>query len=188
VLAHLFINDILDISKMQSGRYTLDELEVQIESVLAHACQSQMQLARDAQIDVQLTTGSRPLPPVRGDETKLTQVMSNLISNAIKFNRPGGRVDVSAEATRDGGVEITITDMGVGMSAEEVEIAMRLFGQVDGTRTRWREGTGLGLPIARTLIELHGGALEIHSTPAQGTEVVVILPASHMVSSAHDRT
>jgi len=147
-----------------------------------------MQIAQEAQIDVQLTTGSKPLPRVRGDETKLTQVMANLISNAIKFNRPGGRVDVSAEATRDGGVEITITDMGVGMSAEEVEIAMRLFGQVDGTRTRWREGTGLGLPIARTLIELHGGALEIHSTPAQGTEVVVILPASHMVSSAHDRT
>ena len=181
------INDILDISKMQSGRYTLDELEVQIESVLAQACQSQMQLARDAQIDVQLTTGSRPLPPVRGDETKLTQVMSNLISNAIKFNRPGGRVDVSAQATRDGGVVITITDTGVGMSAEEVEIAMRPFGQVDGARTRWREGTGLGLPIARTLIELHGGALDIRSTPSQGSEVIVMLPAAHMVSSAHDR-
>ena len=181
------INDILDISKMQSGRYTLDELEVQIESVLAQACQSQMQLARDAQIDVQLTTGSRPLPPVRGDETKLTQVMSNLISNAIKFNRPGGRVGVSAQATCDGGVVITITDTGVGMSGEEVEIAMRPFGQVDGARTRWRDGTGLGLPIARTLIELHGGALDIRSTPAQGTEVIVMLPAAHVVSSAHDR-
>ena len=181
------INDILDISKMQSGRYTLDELEVQIESVLAQACQSQMQLARDAKIDVRLTTGSRPLPPVRGDETKLTQVMSNLISNAIKFNRPGGRVDVSAQATSDGGVVITITDTGVGMSGEEVEIAMRPFGQVDGARTRWREGTGLGLPIARTLIELHGGALDIRSTPSQGSEVIVMLPAAHMVSSAHDR-
>ena len=178
------INDILDISKMQSGRYTLDELEVQVESVLAHACQSQMQIAREAQIDVQLTTGSKPLPPVRGDETKLIQVMSNLISNAIKFNRAGGRVDVCAEATRDGGVLITISDTGVGMSREEVEIAMRPFGQVDGTRTRWREGTGLGLPIARTLIELHGGALDVRSAPNQGTEVIVTLPAAHMVSAA----
>jgi two-component system cell cycle sensor histidine kinase PleC len=178
------INDILDISKMQSGRYTLDELEVQIDTVLAQACQSKMQIAREAQIDVQLTTGSKPLPPVRGDETKLIQVMSNLISNAIKFNKAGGRVDVRAEATRAGGVLITITDTGVGMSGEEVEIAMRPFGQVDGTWTRWREGTGLGLPIARTLIELHGGALDVRSAPNQGTEVIVTLPAAHMVCAA----
>jgi two-component system cell cycle sensor histidine kinase PleC len=110
--------------------------------------------------------------------------MSNLISNAIKFNKPGGRVDVTAEATRNGGVVITITDTGVGMSGEEVEIAMRPFGQVDGARTRWREGTGLGLPIARTLIELHGGVLDVRSAPNEGTQVIVTLPAAHMVSAA----
>lgn len=182
------INDVLDISKMQSGRYTLDEVAVRIEGVLALACQSQMPLAKDGQVNLQLSTGSAPLPPVRGDETKLTQVVSNLISNAIKFNKPGGRVDVRAQAKPDGGIVVTITDTGVGMSADEVETAMQPFGQVDGSRARWREGTGLGLPIARTLIELHGGALDIRSSPAEGTEVAIMLPAAHTVSAAHDRT
>jgi two-component system cell cycle sensor histidine kinase PleC len=182
------INDILDISKMQSGRYTLDELEVRMENVLTHACHNLKGLAREAKVDLSLSTGPDPLPPVRGDEAKLTQVISNLISNAIKFNYSGGRIDIRAEPRRGGGVMITIADTGVGMNREEVEIAMQPFGQVDGSRARWREGTGLGLPIARTLIELHGGQLGIQSSPEQGTKVIVSLPAAHMVSATPDKS
>jgi two-component system cell cycle sensor histidine kinase PleC len=182
------INDILDISKMQSGRYTLDELEVRMENVLANACQSLTETAQEAQVQLSLSTGPDPLPPVRGDESKLTQVMINLISNAVKFNSNGGRVDVRAEARRGGGVIVTIADTGVGMSGEEIEIAMKPFGQVDGSRARWREGTGLGLPIARTLIELHGGELGIQSSPEHGTKVIVTLPAAHMVSATPDKS
>ena len=121
-------------------------------------------------------------------KSKLTQVMSNLISNAIKFNSNGGRVDVRAEARRGGGVIVTITDTGVGMSGEEIEIAMRPFGQVDGSRARWREGTGLGLPIARTLIELHGGELGIHSPRNTARKSIVTLPAAHIVSATPDKS
>jgi len=177
------INDILDISKMQSGRYTLDDIEVSIARVLSSVFDGLMESAREAQVDLKLQLGPEQLPPVRGDEAKLRQVMANLVSNAIKFTNAGGVVTASAAGMRDGGVVIRIVDNGVGMNEEEIEIALRPFGQVDGSRARWREGTGLGLPIARTLIELHGGSLDITSKPTLGTEVRVVLPAAHLVSA-----
>ena len=144
--------------------------------------------ATDANVEIDFDRISG-LPPVRGDEAKLAQILINVVSNAIKFTSGGGRIVISAERTKPGGVAVHVLDSGVGMSEEEIEIALRPFGQVDGSRSRWREGTGLGLPIARALTELHGGALEIDSRPGEGTEVTIILPAAHLVSvaaSGHD--
>ncbi|MBU2531826.1 MAG: HAMP domain-containing histidine kinase [Alphaproteobacteria bacterium] len=182
------INDILDISKMQSGRYTLDNREISVERIIEDAIDQLANQAREAEIVLSCEAGDH-LPRVRGDEVKLTQILVNIISNAIKFTHAGGKVSVSAQRTQNAGVTIFVRDTGVGMTDEEIEVALRPFGQVDGSRSRWREGTGLGLPIARALIELHGGDLRISSRPGRGTEVAIFLPAAHLVSvapSGHD--
>ncbi|MGD9669541.1 MAG: sensor histidine kinase [Hyphomicrobiaceae bacterium] len=180
------INDILDISKIQSGKFTIDARETNVDDIIAYCIASFRKLADDAGVEVTNTTQSS-IPPVRGDPAKLKQIFSNLLSNAIKFTPKGGKVTISAVATVDGGLVVEIKDTGVGMSEEELDIAMTPFGQVDGTKTRWREGTGLGLPIARSLVDLHGGRIDIKSSKGKGTTVSVMLPSRHLVSAARGR-
>jgi two-component system cell cycle sensor histidine kinase PleC len=178
------INDILDISKMQSGRYTLDDSELSINEIVESAASGVRRLAEDADIQLSVTC-DQSLPPIRGDAAKLSQVITNVLSNAIKFNHAGGRVEVATARTSDNGVCVRVCDSGIGMTAEEVEIALTPFGQVDGTRSRWREGTGLGLPIARALVELHGGDIYIQSAKDAGTEVTLKLPSRNQVSTVN---
>lgn len=145
---------------------------------------------RSAASDADVTLQPRipfDLPAVRGDGSKLQQALGNILSNAIKFSRKGGKVAIEAQRTNTDGVAISIRDSGVGMTEEEVAVALTPFGQVDGSRARWREGTGLGLPIAKALVELHGGTLEITSMKDHGTEVRVILPSRRAVSVAEAR-
>jgi two-component system cell cycle sensor histidine kinase PleC len=170
------INDILDISKMQSGRYTLDVRQINIDEILQAAVGNTRAMSTEAGVTVQMQIAAN-LPTVRGDSAKLQQAFNNLISNAIKFTLRGGSVLIEAIRLADGGVAVLIRDTGVGMSLEELNLAMGPFGQVDGSRTRWREGTGLGLPIARSLVELHGGQIKMRSEKGKGTEVEVLLPS-----------
>jgi two-component system cell cycle sensor histidine kinase PleC len=171
------INDILDISKMQSGRYTLDAREICIEDVIQATVSTSRTAAREAGVSLNSEVAAN-LPLVRGDAAKLQQAFTNLVSNAIKFTLRGGAVKLEAVRLNDGGVGVMIRDTGVGMSTDELKLATIPFGQVDGGRARWREGTGLGLPIARSLIELHGGQMTIKSEKGMGTEIGVILPSS----------
>jgi len=186
--AHLLsvINDILDISKIQSGRYTLDAHEVNLEEVLQVTVKSFRSAAEEAGVILDQRI-ALDLPLVRGDAHKLSQAFTNLISNAIKFTRAGGLVSVEAARLSDGGAAAVIRDTGVGMTAEEIAVALTPFGQVDGSRARWREGTGLGLPIAKALVELHGGRLEIASAKDKGTKVSVLLPPRHLVTASQGR-
>jgi two-component system cell cycle sensor histidine kinase PleC len=124
---------------------------------------------------------------VRGDADKLRQVFANLISNGLKFTNKGGMVTLEAQRLSDDGVAVRISDTGIGMTEEEIGIALSPFGQVDASSTRWRDGTGLGLPIAKALVELHGGSLDIASIKNRGTEVTIILPPAHTVSSSQSR-
>ncbi len=100
----------------------------------------------------------------------------NLLSNAIKFTPEGGTVELKATFTGDECVSICVRDTGIGMSGDDMAVALMPFGQVDGSHARKREGTGLGLPIAKALIELHGGLMSIESDRGKGTEVEVQLP------------
>ena len=176
------INDILDISKIQSGKYTLDAREVNVGEILAGSISSFRMMATEAHVDLRFAIAP-DLQPIRGDAEKLRQIFTNIISNALKFTSAEGTVDVSARRTNNGGVMIAIRDSGVGMTEKEIEIAMTPFGQVDGGRSRWREGAGLGLPIAKALVELHGGSVELRSNKGTGTEVVISLPGRDSVSA-----
>jgi two-component system cell cycle sensor histidine kinase PleC len=176
------INDILDISKIQSGKYTLDASEIALDELL-HVCVASLEMtAAEAGITVE-TEIAADLPLIRGDAVKLRQIFTNITGNAIKFTRAGGGVVIRGLRMADGGALIEIADTGIGMSEDDIKIALQPFGQVDGSRTRWREGTGLGLPIAKSLIELHSGRLSIESQKDVGTTVSVVLPSRHAVTA-----
>ncbi len=179
------INDILDISKIQSGRYTLDSREINVEEIVQTSMNSFRLMATEAGVTLTPVIAI-DLPAVRGDAVKLRQIFTNLISNAIKFTPRGGMVTIEALRINNGGIAILVRDTGVGMTPEEIAIALTPFGQVDGGRSRWREGTGLGLPIAKALVELHGGKIEIRSTKGEGTEVAIVLPSRNSVSAVQD--
>ena len=177
------INDILDMSKMQSGTYTLEQTEVAASEFLLPALQTVEPQAIEAGVTVSKSIPD-DLPTVRGDYTKLRQVLTNVLSNAVKFTERGGSVSIEALALTDGGIGIYVRDTGIGMSPDEIRVAIAPFGQVDSGRSRWREGTGLGLPIAKSLTELHGGRFEIHSRKGFGTEVAIELPSRDVVQAS----
>lgn len=179
------INDILDISKIQSGRYTIDSREINIDEIVQTCINSFRLMASEAGVSL-IPVVAVDLPTVKGDAIKLRQIFTNLISNAIKFTARGGTVTIEALRQNSGGATVLIRDNGVGMSQEEILVALTPFGQVDGSRSRWREGTGLGLPIAKALVELHGGDIQIRSVKGKGTEVAVALPAKNSVSVSND--
>jgi two-component system, cell cycle sensor histidine kinase PleC len=120
------------------------------------------------------------LPPVQGDGRKLKQVLLNLLSNAVKFTPNGGNVTIGATHGPDG-LRLIVSDSGIGIAAEDIEKAMRPFGQIDSRLARKYQGSGLGLPLARSITELHGGKLALESAPGRGTTAVVWLPAGRTV-------
>jgi two-component system cell cycle sensor histidine kinase PleC len=123
-----------------------------------------------------------PMPLLVADSTRLKQILLNLLGNAVKFTEPGGAVVLAVRRTPGGGVEFEVRDTGLGMTPAEIEIALEPFGQVDAGAARRREGTGLGLPLAQRLTELHGGSLRIASERGRGTRMVVELPASRVLN------
>lgn len=180
------INDILDISKIQSGTYALDAFEVDIGAVLQDCIAAAEPQATEAGVTLSHRIAFS-LPLVRGDDTKLGQIFTNLITNAVKFTPSGGTVTVEVMEQDNGGIMISVRDTGIGMSEDEIRVALEPFGQVDRARTRWREGAGLGLTIAKSLVELHGGELMIASVKGKGTDVTVKLPPAHQVSPREAR-
>ena len=120
------------------------------------------------------------LPALTGDRLRLTEVLLNLLSNAVKFTDAGGRVTVSAGCIDTGELVVTVADTGIGMTAEDIPRAMAPFVQLDNNRGRNLTGTGLGLPLAQKMTELHGGTLEVVSAPGAGTKVTLIFPAARV--------
>ena len=170
------INDILDLSKIEAGKATLDrEEKVQLAAVI-EAPVRMIQPQADAD-SIRIVLDLEPgLPLVVGSERMLQQVFINLLSNAVKFTPSHGVVTVHAHRTADGGVVVVITDSGIGMTDADIDLAMTVFGQVDNDLARRYSGTGLGLPLAKAIVELHRGTIEIESYPGRGTTVTVALP------------
>ena len=170
------INDILEISKIQSGRFSIDMQETHLEEIL-QTCKAYFSITSSG-AGVAMSYVIEPdLNAINGDQIKLKQMIMNLLSNAIKFTPPGGSVFAAVRSIPGDRVAISVRDTGIGMTEEEITVALIPFGQVDGGKSRHREGTGLGLPIAKALAELHGGTMEIRSEKGNGTEVLIIIPA-----------
>jgi len=169
------INDILDLSKIESGKMELDLTRFSLAQTIDNIVESLAPLARNKNIrlDTQL---SKTLPMLESDEAKVHQVLENIIANAVKFTEKGG-VTVSA-TERNGHVEITIKDSGIGISSKDLKTIFEEFRQSDGTTTRKYEGTGLGLAIAYKAVQLMGGKIEVSSVIDQGSTFIVTLPVN----------
>ncbi len=175
------INDILDLSKIEAGHFKLHEEETDLDTVVASACRIVRHRAQQARISIETKL---PTPPVAlmADERALKQVLINLVSNAVKFSNDGSVVRVEA-SVQPGGLRIAVIDSGIGIAEEDIPKALAPFTQIDGTLSRSHEGTGLGLPLAKHLSELHGGTLTIRSEPGRGTTVEVDLPATCLIAN-----
>jgi two-component system, cell cycle sensor histidine kinase PleC len=174
------INDVLDLSKIEAGRLTLHEEPVDLTK-LAGDCQRLLaERFRTAQLALVIELPAH-VPYVRADELRLKQILLNLLSNAAKFTPAGGRVVLAVEVMPEGAIRLSVADTGVGMRPEEIPLALQPFRQVDSSLNRRYDGAGLGLPLARTLAELHGGRLAIESAPGEGTTVSITLPARRVL-------
>jgi two-component system cell cycle sensor histidine kinase PleC len=168
------VSDVLDMSRLESGSLSLDRRECLIGEVLEITVENaQAQFAaKQQQVDLRL---ERDLPECEGDPKRLRQLFANLLSNASKFTPEKGRILVMAKAAR-GSITIAVADTGVGMTHEQIVLALKPFAQVEGHLARTQEGAGLGLPLAMGLVKLHGGSLHLDSQPGAGTTAIVTLP------------
>ncbi|HEY1505046.1 MAG TPA: PAS-domain containing protein [Stellaceae bacterium] len=176
------INDLLDVSKIEFGKVELVEETVDLTAIL----DSCMRLMRDRadQAALELTAHTPPnLPYLRADSRRLKQILLNLMSNAVKFTPSSGQVTVRVTLPEEGGLKIAISDTGIGIAKHDLAKAMQPFGQIDSRMTRKYQGTGLGLPLTKSMIELHGGSLQLDSVAGRGTTAILWLPPSRLVTA-----
>ena len=174
------ITDLLDLSKIEAGKFELHEQTVN----LGEAIRASMRLVRERADAAGLNLNAwipDNMPLVRVDGRTFRQIVLNLLSNAIKFTPEGGSITVTAGPGADGGVAVSVVDSGIGIAPEDIDQALAPFGQIDGLVARKHAGTGLGLPLARSLMELHGGTLTVESAVGTGTTVTVRFPPERVV-------
>ena len=167
------INDVLDLAKVEAGQVPFSGEALNLTELLHRCCRLVAPRAASDKIAIDIQVEDR-LPLVHGDQRLLTQIVTNILTNAIKFSPAGSRVGLTA-ASFTTWIELRVIDHGPGMTEEEVAIALRPFEQVDREHARKHEGTGLGLPIAKALVDLHGGELAIESRSGAGTTVTIRL-------------
>jgi signal transduction histidine kinase len=174
------INDILDLSKIEAGKMTVESaVEFPLFEAVLGSLAICTSLGEKYGVDIQTR-----LPPeqvrIVAVERMIRQILINLLGNAIKFTPAGGKVEIGGAATPDGGYVVTVQDSGIGMSQEDIAKALTPFGQVENRMTATHNGTGLGLPLAKAMLELHDGRLEIASHPGSGTRISLFFPASRI--------
>jgi PAS domain S-box-containing protein len=179
------INDILDMTKIESGNMDLRLERVDAANVMQACAQLVLESAQRGEVGFIV---KRPQDAImlRADEKRLKQILLNLLSNAVKFTLPGGKVTFGVELDEKGALLFTVADTGIGMAPQQIARAMEPFQQIDNSMTRRYEGTGLGLPIAKSLSELHCGELLIVSSPGKGTTAQLRLPTSCVISALAD--
>ncbi|HTV71511.1 MAG TPA: HAMP domain-containing sensor histidine kinase [Rhizobiaceae bacterium] len=176
------INEILDLSRIEAGRYQLNEEPVSLLTIVEDCCHMMELKARNK--DIRITQMFEPsLPRVFADERALRQITLNLLSNAVKFTATGGEVRVRVGWTQGGGQYLSIRDNGPGIPADEIPVVLSAFGQGSIAIKSAEQGTGLGLPIVQGLVAMHGGEFELHSKLREGTDAIVILPATRVMEA-----
>ncbi|MGA7262392.1 MAG: HAMP domain-containing sensor histidine kinase [Stellaceae bacterium] len=177
------INGILDIARIEAGRILLQEELIAVGELIQSSISTMRPIAQRKSIEIDCNT-ERPSTMIYVDATKLKQVMLNLLSNAVKFTESGGRIQIDSVTNKNGDLVLSIRDTGIGIPPEQIERILQPFEQIADHLTREHEGTGLGLPIARALIELHGGELVLSSQPGAGTTARLRLPGDRVRSVA----
>ena len=175
------IGDILDLSKLEAGRMELMEGNVDVARVIESSLTLLKRRAEAGEIKLAVRIAKK-LPALRGDERRIRQVLLNLLSNASKFTPDGGKVSNSASAGATSGLRIKVEDTGVGIRPEHIRTALTPFGQIHDAKARDDSGTGLGLPLAKSLVERHGGRLDLQSQPGKGTRVTLHFPPVSLVA------
>ncbi|MFC3693018.1 sensor histidine kinase [Chenggangzhangella methanolivorans] len=176
------INEILDLSRIEAGRYELNEESVRL-AYIVEDCHHLLKL-RAKKRGIQIREIAEPdLPPVWADERAMRQVVLNLLSNAIKFTPQGGEIRLKLGWTTSGGQYVSVSDTGPGIPEDEIPTVLASFGQGSLAIKTAEQGAGLGLPIVKGLIDLHGGGFSLKSRLREGTEVIVTLPASRVMSA-----
>jgi two-component system, cell cycle sensor histidine kinase PleC len=178
-LLHL-INEILDLSRIEAGRYELNEEPIQLIDI-ADDCLRLLKLRAENKGLELIEHLDEHLPQVWADERALRQIVLNLLSNALKFTPRGGRIELTIGMTEDGGQALSVKDNGPGIPEDELPKVMLAFGQGSLAHKTAEGGTGLGLPIVRNLVELHGGTFELRSQLRKGTEAIVFFPKKRVL-------
>jgi signal transduction histidine kinase len=180
--AHLLqiINDILDLSKAEAGKLTLDESIFDVRDAIRAVVQLTSVRAQEGGLSLSIDIPSG-LPLLRGDERKTMQIVLNLVTNAIKFSPDGGMIEIVCRVEPHPGLSIAVIDTGIGIASDDLGRVLEAFEQVDSSLSRKQQGTGLGLPLVRAMMELHGGRLELNSAVGIGTEAKIIFPGDRLV-------
>ncbi len=170
------IDDILDIAKVEAGKLDLQPSSFDLTELLDECARMMRPMVDGRGLALQVTGNAAGLS-LTADRRRTKQMILNLLSNAIKFTHAGGRVELAAHRLADGAIAITVADTGIGMSEDQIAVALEPFGRVESSSIKDPTGTGLGLPIVQNLIEAHGGRLQIRSQLKRGTIARLVFPA-----------
>ena len=178
------INDLLDISKIEAGKTELYEEAANVRRTIDLCMTLVKERAQTGSVTLAVdeTCTQDALPRLRADPRMLKQILLNLLSNAVKFTPAGGRVTVNVRRDESGDLLLDVKDSGIGIAEADIARALMPFAQIDNARNRRFEGTGLGLPLTKSLVELHGGSLSIASQLEQGTTATVRFPAARVIT------
>jgi two-component system cell cycle sensor histidine kinase PleC len=176
------INEILDLSRIEAGKYELNEEALSLPSVVED-CQHMLALRAKAKGQSIRALAEPQLPRVWADERAIRQAVLNVLSNAIKFTPQGGEITIKVGWTATGGQYVSVADTGPGIPENEIPIVMQSFGRGSLAIKTAEQGSGLGLPIVKGLIDLHGGGFHLKSRPRAGTEVTITLPAERVMDT-----
>ena len=175
------INDILDVSRIEAGKLTLEEEAVDVAEVIAAMIVMITPKAKERGVKLESEVDAT-LPLMQADSRRLKQIFLNLLANSIKFTDPGGRARIAAQARGDGAISVEVMDNGIGISEENQKLVLEPFGKVENSAVRKYEGVGLGLPIVKSLVALHGGSLTLWSKQGEGTVVTIVFPAARALA------
>jgi two-component system cell cycle sensor histidine kinase PleC len=176
------INEILDLSRVEAGRYELQEEVVDLSAIVEDCLHMLEMRTHGRNLNVKAVF-EKGLPRIWADERALRQVALNVLSNAIKFTPPGGDITVKVGWTISGGQFLSIRDTGAGIPENEIPLVLTSFGRGTSAIKQAQEGTGLGLPIVKSLIDLHGGSFTLKSKVREGTEVTITIPSERVMEA-----
>jgi signal transduction histidine kinase len=171
------VDEVLDLSKLEAGTLSLAEELVDLATLIADCCNFVRLQAQQQGVTLHLDLPP-DLPSLAADELRVKQILLNLLANAVKFTPSGGEVRVTASVRPNGELAIAVADTGIGMRPDDVAVALQPFQQLEGSLSRRYAGAGLGLPLAKTLVERHGGTLAVRTAPGRGTAIEVVMPAA----------